>query len=212
MAINNPDSSVQDIAKAVGAYLHPFQDTFAHRDENNVPYDPVKRLFGIPLGFGHVWDKSNPDYTNNHPGRTLIGLPKQWTVNESRNLEMDKQVYDRMQLIAAMLQSRGVTLGTVTPWVEAPVSGLDGPDGDGDIRDVRSAMKAFNKLPETEEKGVAEHRDATDFPNKRKLLDRALRAWGYYRTDPDGSRRPYELGGRDAYRYTPESPAQKPPI
>ena len=43
----------------MGEYLHAFEDTFAHRDNNNVPID-------TNLGFGHLVYMHDPDQTYDH--------------------------------------------------------------------------------------------------------------------------------------------------
>jgi RHS repeat-associated protein len=68
----------------LGEYLHAFEDTFAHRDKNNIPYDATDG----GLGFGHGADFSNPDYTYNHGS---------WTVNAARTLEMEKEVFEKLK-------------------------------------------------------------------------------------------------------------------
>ena len=45
-----------------GEYLHAFEDTFAHRDQDNDP-------FGVNAGAGHGTHGSHPDYTYNHYGK-----------------------------------------------------------------------------------------------------------------------------------------------
>jgi len=67
-----------------GEALHAFEDTFAHRNKSNKPYDALK--FG--LGIGHGFDGKNPDFTYNHGS---------WTVNEDRTLEMELEVFHRLQ-------------------------------------------------------------------------------------------------------------------
>jgi hypothetical protein len=50
-----------------GEYLHTFEDTFAHRDQENNPYDATL----LSLGVGHGAGGENPDYTYNHFSSTL---------------------------------------------------------------------------------------------------------------------------------------------
>jgi RHS repeat-associated protein len=76
----------------LGEYLHAFEDTFSHRDENNIPYDAL--TFG--QGLGHGPDGHHPDYTYNHTTGDLLGFGD-WNVNESRTLEMEKEVFAILQ-------------------------------------------------------------------------------------------------------------------
>ncbi|WP_158229168.1 DUF6765 family protein [Collimonas sp. PA-H2] len=72
-----------------GEYLHAFQDTFSHRDSNDIPVDAVWHvpLSDTQLGIGHGYLFTNPDMTYNHFG---------WNTNEARTLEMEKDVYTQM--------------------------------------------------------------------------------------------------------------------
>ena len=67
-----------------GEYLHAFEDTFSHRDKNNLPYDALKLKGGV----GHGLKGSNPDYTYNEKG--LLG----WDMREQRTLEMEKETFN----------------------------------------------------------------------------------------------------------------------
>jgi len=85
----------------LGVYSHPYMDTAAHRDENNVPY-PATR-FGF--AFGHAHDIHHPDYTFNHcqefPVVVVDGNnPDQppvhnvsWNNNESRTITIQSDLY-----------------------------------------------------------------------------------------------------------------------
>jgi RHS repeat-associated protein len=71
-----------------GEYLHAFEDTFGHRDSNNVPIDANG-------GFGHGIYGHNPDYTYDHWAIGGIGGTN-WDNNETRTLEMEKEVFAKM--------------------------------------------------------------------------------------------------------------------
>lgn|GEM_PF-5637993 len=84
----------------MGEYLHAFEDTFAHRDQNNKPYEP---LGWFNLGTGHAAGGHNPDYTYNHEGTCSstggedpITSCTQWN-NEVRTLEMERETYQKIQ-------------------------------------------------------------------------------------------------------------------
>lgn len=69
----------------MGGFLHAFEDTFAHRERDNLPY-------GINAGFGHATGDISPDRTYNHS--TFFGGA--WTNNESRTLAMELAVYKQI--------------------------------------------------------------------------------------------------------------------
>jgi RHS repeat-associated protein len=73
-----------------GEYTHSFQDTFAHRDQNNNP-------FPLNVGFGHGGYGSNPDYTYNH--WSLLPIAN-WDNNESRTYSMELLVFMEMKKCA----------------------------------------------------------------------------------------------------------------
>ncbi|MFJ1521673.1 DUF6765 family protein [Acinetobacter sp. ABJ_C1_1] len=111
-----------------GEYLHAFEDTFAHRDQNNDP-------FGVNAGFGHGAYGSNPDFTFNHYGQfnipqNLVGYGD-WTVNETRSLLEQEKVYDKL------VKYRNTVLNTpdsevkVVPWNE-----------------LKSYLAIYNAIPE----------------------------------------------------------------
>lgn len=66
-------------AQLYGEYLHAFQDTFAHRDAENIPYSYVG---------GHVAGFHFPDHTYNY---------NEWIYNEARTLEMEKEVFTKFK-------------------------------------------------------------------------------------------------------------------
>jgi RHS repeat-associated protein len=71
-----------------GEYLHTFEDTFAHRDRNNVP-------FGVNNGFGHGSNGSNPDYT--YDDAPDVTGPLSWHVRADRTLKMEEEVFRKLQ-------------------------------------------------------------------------------------------------------------------
>ncbi len=73
-----------------GEYMHAFQDTFAHRDQNNNP-------FPLSVGFGHGGYGSHPDYTYNH--WSLLPIAN-WDNNESRTHSMELLVFMEMKKYA----------------------------------------------------------------------------------------------------------------
>lgn len=87
----DPNAGCDSSAQLFGEYLHAFEDTFAHRDSNNVPY--TAETFGY--GTGHVTDGENPDYTYKH----FSGIPGfgPWNNNEARTFEMEAEVFAKMK-------------------------------------------------------------------------------------------------------------------
>jgi len=208
--INNPEASKDQIADVIGDYLHAFQDTFTHRDENNVPIDAVRNLGPWRLGIGHAFYGVSPDLTSNHTKKRLIGKDVEWNVNEERNLKMDEMVYEKLKLIGDMLrEKKNVAVGDAKPWAEDHRGALEVL---GKPRDVREFMDQFNKQKgddnqvEFEKDGSAEHRRPEEFKNKRKLIDNTLRDWNYRTANPDGVSREYEFSGPsglDIYKWVP---------
>jgi RHS repeat-associated protein len=90
-AKTDPNANCMSSIQLFGEYLHTFEDTFAHRDQENNPYDATL----LSLGIGHGAGGENPDYTYNHFGFPL-GLGW-WLNNESRTLQMEKEVFAKMQ-------------------------------------------------------------------------------------------------------------------
>jgi RHS repeat-associated protein len=80
----------------LGEYLHAFEDTFGHRDENNIPIQ-------VNSGWGHARAGHAPDHTYNEDlsymweGK-LVG--DNWKYNEARTLEMEKEVFDKLSKLA----------------------------------------------------------------------------------------------------------------
>jgi RHS repeat-associated protein len=56
-AKTDPNATCNSSAQLFGEYLHAFEDTFAHRNQENAPYPPM----AIELGFGHFIGGKNPD-------------------------------------------------------------------------------------------------------------------------------------------------------
>ncbi|QYG06667.1 RHS repeat-associated core domain-containing protein [Janthinobacterium sp. PAMC25594] len=93
-AKTDPNATCNSSAQLLGEYLHAFEDTFAHRNQDNVPYNAT--TFGY--GTGHAVDGTNPDYTFNH----YSGIPGfgEWKTNETRTLEMEKEVFEKLQSVS----------------------------------------------------------------------------------------------------------------
>jgi RHS repeat-associated protein len=78
-------------AQFFGEYLHAFEDTFAHRDQNNVPID-------VNRGAGHAYYGHSPDRTYNHANVIWpIGAQGFWANNEARTLQMESEVFAKMR-------------------------------------------------------------------------------------------------------------------
>jgi RHS repeat-associated protein len=77
-----------------GEYLHAFEDTFGHRDANNIP-------IAVNGGWGHAAQLHSPDHTYNEDFTTTNPESDQvygmnWQYNEARTLEMEHEVFDKM--------------------------------------------------------------------------------------------------------------------
>lgn len=98
-----------------GEYLHAFEDTFAHRDQDNDP-------FGVNAGAGHAVYGSNPDFTYNHhadfelPGN-VVGFGE-WTVNEKRAITEQQQVYLKLVEYRETILKIPASQTKVVPWDE----------------------------------------------------------------------------------------------
>lgn len=73
-----------------GEYLHAFEDTFAHRDQDNEPIN-------VNMGLGHFGYWTNPDYTYDRWGIHPIWPLVHYDTNASRTLEMEKEVFTQMK-------------------------------------------------------------------------------------------------------------------
>ncbi|BCB28145.1 hypothetical protein SKTS_30310 [Sulfurimicrobium lacus] len=69
-------------AQFYGEYLHAYQDTYGHRDQDNVPYGTG----------GHAHVGTNPDMTYNH-----ISIFGYWGGNEARTLLMERAAFAQIQ-------------------------------------------------------------------------------------------------------------------
>jgi hypothetical protein len=98
-----------------GEYLHAFEDTFAHRDQNNDP-------FGVNTGAGHGTHGSHPDYTYNHYGQfeipgNLVGYGN-WLVNETRSIIEQEQVYKKLVEYREKVLKTPANKVKAVPWSE----------------------------------------------------------------------------------------------
>lgn len=79
-----------------GEYLHAFEDTFGHRDQNNLPIQ-------INSGWGHARSGHSPDHTFNQDLRYMWNgevVGENWKFNEDRTLAMQKEVFEKFKLLA----------------------------------------------------------------------------------------------------------------
>lgn len=100
------DSARTPCAKAqlYGEFLHAYMDTYAHRDEQNRPFEYTGGHVG-PYGDYASWTNFNtlaesPDYTFNHSVTITNGNSSQttnWNYNESRTFAMEKAVFALFQ-------------------------------------------------------------------------------------------------------------------
>jgi hypothetical protein len=153
-----------------GEYLHAFEDTFSHRDPNNIPFDAVwtAPILGTQFGIGHGLYDSNPDYTWNVQNGCGIAGCYNWDNNASRTLEMEAEVFYKLKT-----QFKGS--GKAMDWP-----------------DVKKVVEQFNVIEESEG-------DKKGFKDKFKKLNETLAAWGYKATNADGSERAIDLFTDDQY-------------
>jgi hypothetical protein len=173
----------------LGEYLHTFEDTFSHRDYQNVPYSATRAIFFMQAGIGHGEHGSNPDYTFNHEGKDEFAViagaiypsfvRRQWNVNEDRTVKMEEEVFN-------LLLQYG-NPAKVKTWDEVKAI-LHCPE---------SIQKCFNQIQEIELHPHIVGRTPDDFPKKIALLQDALKTWGY--TTADGSEIDLGRGGNSGY-------------
>ncbi|MFK7965977.1 MAG: DUF6765 family protein [Burkholderiaceae bacterium] len=153
----------------LGVYSHPYLDTAAHRDENNVPYPPTRWGFAV----GHAHDVHHPDYTYNHcqefPVVVVDGNnPEQppvhnvsWNHNESRTLAIQEGLYQVYRRYAGR---------------EATVS----------WEDLQVMLREFNAIHESQDPDSPRSTQSID--QKLRTLESFLRQQGI-RTGGDTPRR-----------------------
>jgi RHS repeat-associated protein len=179
---NNKNACLQFL----GEYLHAFEDTFSHRDPNNISFDPIKQVNVIKwlfikypekesLGLGHGLYGHDPDYTYNHTGAdagklwgewtdkdggtvNLFLPPKivDWTVNEDRTLKMEAAVFK--ELLAYGDQTKAKKWDEIAPY-----------------------LAAFNAIHENEDS------TGKNFPEKLKKLSEAFAALNIEGIDLNGA-------------------------
>ncbi|MRX11728.1 hypothetical protein GJ697_28255 [Pseudoduganella sp. FT25W] len=91
-AKTDPNANCNSSIQLFGEYLHTFEDSFAHRDQENEAYDATQLMLGI----GHGAGGENPDYTYNHFSGSLLGFGW-WNNNAARTLEMEKEVFQKIK-------------------------------------------------------------------------------------------------------------------
>lgn len=164
-----------------GEFLHAFEDTFGHRDNNNRPIDAL--TLGYGTGHGVPYGE-HPDYTYNHtqmvsvpvplPSESLGSLPTiqlpiaQWN-NEARTLTMEQAVYEWIKKKSGFAsESRGAS------WAQ-----------------IEGVLRQFNATRESHTENGA------SFTNKLKILNEALSTFA---KRPDGSAiNLSQVGGPDEY-------------
>jgi RHS repeat-associated protein len=135
-------------AQLFGEFLHAFQDTFAHRDQNNASINNN-------VGLGHAAYGTETDRTYN--GTVLVnvnlGAIGNWNNREARTLEAERETF-------AMLQRQFGTSATDTSGM--PI----------DFSDIQAALQRFNATPEDFA------RDATSINRKIAILQAELERLG----------------------------------
>jgi hypothetical protein len=134
-----------------GEYLHAFEDTFGHRDSNNVPIDAND-------GYGHATYGHNPDFTYDHLAANPFSGHFNWNNNEARTLQMEQEVFAKMFQFATGKDV--ISAGKVT------------------ASELQQLLMEFNAIEENEENGY-EKGDRKEAPSgeKIKLLQKTLDKW-----------------------------------
>ena len=96
-------------AQFYGEFLHAYEDTFGHRDRNNVPYSTD----------GHGNDLTSPDKTYNHTALYFFN----WNTNEARTLLAEQAVFDQIRFDWNVSGKDGngntITFASLQPFLEA---------------------------------------------------------------------------------------------
>jgi hypothetical protein len=138
-------------AQFFGEYLHAFEDTFGHRDQNNVPIP-------LNLGFGHGTYGHSPDKTYNHtvtlaelaskPGLEKFAFKEvgDWNQNEARTYNMEGELF-----LAMRQYNTGAD--AINPKTGKPVI----------FKDFASFLQDWNKLQSTTDKVAELNAKLTEF-------------------------------------------------
>jgi YD repeat-containing protein len=165
-AVSRPqfdDCGFNQSLQFMGEYLHAFQDTFAHRNRQDIPYDAS---IWRGLGIGHGLDGHDADYTYNHDNVLCytddFGMPQcatsSWQVNEDRTIAMEQQVYQR--IISYMDEMNFSVQGRRS---RVPL----------DFSAIEDTLRKFNAIP------ANEHSDEEAFRRKIDFLNTELRNLGF---------------------------------
>lgn len=101
-------------AQLYGEYLHAYEDTFAHRDQNNKPYSIFGNSDNYPSTLiGHIHLLNPLGLKSHYPDKTynnisFIDVPQenagfktsfenQWAYNEARTLQMEKEIFLKLR-------------------------------------------------------------------------------------------------------------------
>jgi hypothetical protein len=111
-AATNHNNTLCQKSQLYGEFLHALEDSYAHRDRNNKPYDRLNISENSPAGiFGHGKAGEKPDRTYNQynvsraydptaiPGNYRFYVDE-WAYNEIRTLEMEKEVFTKMSMLS----------------------------------------------------------------------------------------------------------------
>jgi RHS repeat-associated protein len=136
-----------------GEYLHAFEDTFGHRDSNNVPIDAND-------GYGHFTYGHNPDFTYDHLAANPFSGHFNWNNNEARTLQMEQEVFAKMFQFATGKDV--ISAGKVT------------------ATEFQQLLMEFNATEENEESGYVKgdvNNKIAPSGAKIKLLQKTLDKW-----------------------------------
>jgi RHS repeat-associated protein len=130
-AANPSGSSPCMRAQQFGEFLHAFQDTFSHRDQNNAPIN-VNGGLGH-LAYGHEPDRTYNDTVYITAFPSAIGT---WNTRQARTLQMERETFAQVQ------RNFGTT----------------GSDRSGmpiEFSDIQAALQRFNETQENDSTGFA---------------------------------------------------------
>jgi RHS repeat-associated protein len=161
-------------AQFYGEYLHAFEDTFGHRDRENVPI-PINQGFGH-FNFGH-----QPDYTYNAVVTGQLVGNGNWDMRQARTLRMEEEVFNKLAGLAKP-GNKAMAWSDVKTELEKFNKIRENESNAHDFK----LYNGFLFIPPFKSQKIT-------------LLNDALTKWGYQVPDTAGGLRDIDLFGTEAY-------------
>lgn len=172
---NNKNLSMQFF----GEYLHAFEDTFAHRDQNNDPY-------GTNGGTGHATGLTHPDHTYDLPSGSLINnnFIREWMNNSARTLVSQKEIYNKLiEYNRSTLKNTNkvISWNQLEPLLKNFNQIREDFDehGTGSLDGVVSKVTYLQNLLNGQNTQIQTYKIVGNFINKDKVITINAPNWGY---------------------------------